>query len=191
MFGGPPIRMQPQYVQPQYVQPPTQTYPVRQPMPAQAPQQWSPPSAQTAPPQQFRQVPTATAQQTPAQGLVRAKPYDDPPPAPKSPSTHSVVYQAPVSIPSAGELGLTPLARPSAPAIVTKVDWNAAHERLRQLGGIGLQSVPLPGGSYRVAVVLGTGNADQVHHIEATAPTEAEAVNAAMERAEQWVTVGR
>ena len=184
MIGGPPIRMQPQFVQP-----PMQAYPGRQGVPMQAPQPWPPASAQ-APPPQFRPVPPATAQQPAAPSLVRAKPYDDPPP-PRLPMTHSVVYQAPVSLPSPGELGLSPLTRPSAPANVRPVDWNATHERLRQLGAIGVQSVPLPDGRYRVAVVLGTGNADQVHHIEATAATEAEAVSAALERAEQWAIAGR
>jgi hypothetical protein len=185
MIGGPPMRFQPQFTAP-----PMQAYPGGMPVQGPAPQTWQQPAAQVPPPQQFRPAP-ATAQQSSPPSLVRAKPYDEPAPKVKElPVTNEMVHAAPFSLPSPEELGVPSLAR-SATTPAAGIDWNAAHEHLRQLGGIGIQSVPLPGSGHRVALVLRTSRDDQVHHIEVNAATEAEAMNAAFARAEEWIAAGR
>jgi hypothetical protein len=192
MIGGQPMMMQPQFV-------PMQTYPGPQAVPVQVPQAW-PPKSQNAPPPQAKvqpatlvppgavaqqpasQVPPGTVAQQPVlPAYVRGARPEDPPPPPAT----SIAKMSPLSLPSPEELGVASTAAPA------KVDWNAARDRLGQLGGVGLQMSQLTDGSYRVAFMMRTRQADQFQHIEATARTEAEAVSAALTRAEQWATTNR
>ena len=129
-----------------------------------------------------RWQPLATAQPI----LARGKPYEEPPPLPILPAPAPVqpVSPAPLSLPSPAALGVAPTARPAPTA--AQVDWNAVHERMQRLGSVGVQSVPLSDGRHRVALTLPTNQVDQVHHVEAIAATEAEAVTAALVNAEEW-----
>ena len=187
MIGRAPMMMQPQFISP-----PMQTYPGPQvgQMPGQ--QQWQQPRVQqpVQPQQQAAVRPPLTAaqlqQQQPVQPIVaRGKPYDEPAPQAIQPFKKSSAKADPLALPSPEELGVAPASRPSSPA-VAKVDWNATHDRLQKLGGTAFQSAQLNDGSYRVGFVLRTNQTDQVHHIEATAATEAEAVAVALGHAEQW-----
>jgi hypothetical protein len=171
-------------VPPAYTQqPPMQYQYPAQPPGRFAPPQWPPQTAQQpAPP------PPITAR-----GMMQDPPnMTNPPllPAPKltavsmpSPEEMGVV-PAKVGLPSPDELGVVPPGRTAAAII----DWNETRSRLDRLGAIGWQSTQLNDGRHRVAFVLRTKQADQVQHIEATATTEAEAVTAALARAEEWAT---
>jgi hypothetical protein len=176
MIGRAPMMM-PQ----QFVTQPMQSFPGPQP------QQWQPPrvqpaqQAQVKPPaatQQQQVKPPAMLAQQPVQPiLARGMRGDDPPVAPVRPQTNNV-KAAPLALPSPEELGVAP----------AKVDWNATHDRLQRLGGTGFQLAQLADGRHRVGFVLRTNQPDQVQHIEATASTQAEAVTAALAKAEQWAT---
>lgn len=119
--------------------------------------------------------------QTPAP-IVRGYAQEDAPPAPKL-----------VSLPSPSALGILPAAQtsaapksaPSVPAPATPIDWNATHQRLRQLGAVGFHLDRAPEGGYRVLCVL-TGHGKSTQAIEGVGPTEADAVAQAMSRAEAW-----
>jgi hypothetical protein len=87
-----------------------------------------------------------------------------------------------LSLPSPEEAGV------AGPRAAGNVDWNATRARLQQLGGIGLQLAQLGDGSFRVAFVMLTNQVNCYHNIEATAATEAEAVSAAISRAEEWAS---
>jgi hypothetical protein len=181
MIGRAPMMMQPQFIAP-----PMQTFPG----PQVGQQQWQQPRVQqpAQPPQQAAVRPplTAAQQQQPVQPIVaRGKPYDEPAPQAIQPFKKSTAKVDPLALPSPEELGVAPAVTPSAPQ-AAKVDWNATHDRLQKLGGTAFQSAQLGDGSYRVGFVLRTNQADQVHHIEATAATEAEAGAVALGHAEQW-----
>jgi hypothetical protein len=176
MIGGSPMMSQPQFM-PQ----PMQTFPGPPQSQVQVPQPWPPPRVQPAQPPQVKPA-SATAQQPILPAVVRGK-LDDDPDTMVKPLSLAKVQLTPVSLPSPEELGV-------AFAVPAKVDWNATRERLNHLGAIGLQMVQMTDGSYRIAFVMRTNQADHVHHIEATAATEAEAVALAMTRAEQWAVGG-
>jgi hypothetical protein len=179
MFGGSPIMMQPQFA-PQ----PVQAYPQQrqaQPQTAQ-PQPWPPQAAQLRQqPQPQFQPPPLAAQQPIEKPVVRGIRPDEVP-MPAYVAVAESVKLAPVSLPSPEELGVGLAARTPA----SRVDWNAAHARFQQLGGIGLQTTQLADGRVRVAFVLRTSRSDLVHHVEATAATEAEAVAVVLVEAERW-----
>jgi hypothetical protein len=178
----------PMMLPPQYVAGPVQSFPGPQPGQVQPPKQWLPPRVQPAQQTQQGQVkpPTAVAQQ-PVQPIVaRGMRADDPPIQPVRPVINNT-KAGPLTLPSPEELGVAP--RPPLPATpVAKVDWNATHDNLQRLGGTGFQLAQLADGRFRVAFVLRTNQADQVHHIEATAATQADAVASALARAEQWAS---
>jgi len=164
------------------------TYPGSQP--GGGPQPWMPPRVQPAqqpqvkPQGQLAVGDSPGAKLQPVQPIVaRGKPYEDPPAPPIQPLNKNNAKSAPLTLPSPQELGVPATERPAA-----KVDWNATHERLEQLGGTGFQTARLSDGRFRVGFVLRTNQADQVHHIEATAATQAEAVAAALRHAEQWAS---
>ena len=83
----------------------------------------------------------------------------------------------PVSIPTPEQLGVSP--RPSDGG----VDWNAAMRRLRELGA-DHQLVHLPTGGWQFTCFLQLPR-NIIRRIEATAPTEAEAVRLGLERTAQ------
>jgi hypothetical protein len=174
----------PMMLPPQYVAGPVQSFPAPQPGQVQAPKQWLPPRVQPAQQAQVK-PPTAVAQQ-PVQPIVaRGMRGDDPPLPQVRPATNTNLKASPLKLPSPEELGVAP--RPPLPATpVAKVDWNAAHDSLQRLGGTGFQLAQLADGRFRVGFVLRTNQADQVHHIEATAATQADAVASALAHAEQW-----
>ncbi|HYV34285.1 MAG TPA: hypothetical protein VE988_01190 [Gemmataceae bacterium] len=181
MIGGSPMMMQPQFApQPvQIYQPPRQG----QAQVAQ-PQPWPPQQAQPRQqPQPQFQPPPLAAQQPTGPPIVRGIRPDEVPAQAYVPVVESV-KMAPVRLPSPEELGVGL----KAPAPAASVDWNTAHARLQQLGGIGLQSTHLPDGRVRVAFLLRTNQVNQVHHVEATASTEAEAVAVALSEAEKWAS---
>ena len=93
-----------------------------------------------------------------------------------------------MTLPSPEELGVAPQSNPISNV---RIDWNVMHDRLQRLGGMGWQTGELPDGRFRAAFVLRTNQPDHVHHVEATAQTEAEAVGAALASAEQWATSSR
>jgi len=170
MFGGPPMMMQ---QQPQFAQQPMQRAPVQPKGQVAGIQPWPPTKAQPKPQAQ------PVLAQGPKQPIVaRGKPYEEdfqlPPPPPMAP-----VEVAPVRMPSPEDLGLTPRS-------TAQIDWNAAHERFQRMGGVGMNVAQTQDGRVRVALVLKTNQVDEVHHVEAVAATEAEAVNGALANAEEW-----
>jgi hypothetical protein len=88
----------------------------------------------------------------------------------------------PVRLPSPEEAGV------AAPRLAGTVDWDATRKHLEKLGGVDLQPTALADGRVRVVLVMRTDQANRYHHIEATAATAHEAVNAAMWHAEKWVS---
>jgi hypothetical protein len=180
----------PMMLPPQYVAGPVQSFPGPQPGQAQPPRQWLPPRVQPAqqpPPAQLAQAkPSAAPAQQPVQPIVaRGMRPDDPPVPQVRPMTNNIAKPGPLTLPSPEELGVAPRP-PTQTTPAAKVDWNAAHDSLQRLGGTGFQLAQLADGRYRVGFVLRTDQADQVHHIEATAATQADAVASALARAEQW-----
>jgi hypothetical protein len=89
-------------------------------------------------------------------------------------------------MPSPEQLGVPAGRLPILSAREEKADWNAAVEKANRLGATGLHLARLPQGGCQVTLLLPSGQADRVQHIEATAATEADAVRLALERAEQW-----
>jgi hypothetical protein len=92
-------------------------------------------------------------------------------------------------MPSPEQLGISggPGAPGKAPAAVARVDWNDLRARLDRLGSLGFHVDKLSSGTFRVAVVLPTGQPDRNHRVEVTAETEAGAAQLALQRAEAWV----
>jgi hypothetical protein len=172
----------PMMLPPQYVSQPMPGYPGQQPAPPRSPQQWVPPRAQAVQqPQAKPQAAPQVAGQQPVQPIIaRGKPYDEPQPP------NTTVKATPIVLPSPQALGVVP----SAP-VVAKVDWNTTHERLQRLGGTGFQSLKLPDGRYRVGFILQASRTDEVHRVEATSDSEAEAVAAALRQAEDWASAMR
>jgi hypothetical protein len=86
-----------------------------------------------------------------------------------------------LNIPSPEELGIGSVRQ----AEVTKVDWTAARAQLDRLGATCFQVQKLEG-RYRFTCLLPTGQAGRNHRIEAEASTEADAVQLALAKAEDW-----
>jgi hypothetical protein len=173
-------------VPPAYTQqPPMQyQYPGQQPG-RSVPPQWPPQTAQQPSPSPSPSPPIT------ARGMMQDPPKMVNPPLISAPKLTPVSMPSPeeigvvpvkVALPSAEELGVVPPGKTAT----TKIDWNETRNRLARLGAIGWQSMQLNDGRHRVAFVLRTKQVDQVQHIEATAATEAEAVTAALARAEEW-----
>jgi hypothetical protein len=97
---------------------------------------------------------------------------ESPPPPPAAPL---------LRLPTPEELGLAAERADSA-----GFDWSAAHHRLDHLGAVCFRLDKLPQGSSRVTCLLPTAQPGRTHHVEAEAPTDAEAVRLALERAEAW-----
>jgi hypothetical protein len=163
--------------------------PVMQPrrMPAQ-------PAMQAQPPAPRMPVPAALAA-TSGTSLpptaARGNPDDDPPlpPGPAAPVQAAAAPAPPpapprLTLPDPEQLGIR-AAAPAPPAVAEALDWNAAHARLDRLGAVRFQSDRLPQGGFRVTFLL-PASAAQTYHVEATAATEAAAVQTALHRAETW-----
>jgi hypothetical protein len=146
-------------------------------MPVQSPQPW-PPRSVVPQPQVAggTNVPAAWSPPPTFRGKIE---LDEPPDPLARPLTQT--NSPPLSLPSPEEIGM------AAPRPASKVDWNATHDRLHQLGGVGLRLAQLDDSNMRVSLVMRTNQPNVFHHIDATAATEAEAVTMAMTRAEQWV----
>jgi hypothetical protein len=178
----------PMMLPPQYIAGPVQTYPGPPPGQMQPPTQWVPPRSQPAqPPQQAQAKPPQAVAQQPVQPIVRGMRPDDPPIQPAKIVPTNNAKAAPLSLPSPEALGVAPRPLPTTTP-VAKIDWNAAHDSLQRLGGTGFQLAQLADGRFRVGFVLRTNQTDQVHHIEATADTQADAMASALARAEQWAS---
>jgi hypothetical protein len=152
-----------------------------QTMPVQAPQPWPPRAASTSAPPPgggFNPAPGPNWQPT-VRGAMPE--MDRQPVGMDRPLNVVQTPPPPLRLPSPEEAGV------AVPAAV-RVDWNLVHERLNQLGGVGLQMGRMEDGSYRITFMMRTRQANCFHHIEATAATESAAVEVAMTRAEQWAS---
>ena len=112
----------------------------------------------------------STTNQPKARGYA---PEVQPTPAPKP---------RPIQLPTPAELGL---ANP-VPAATSSVDWNQTHARLQQLGALGFHLDRLPDGSTRVTLLLPARQAGRSQQVECLAVSDAAAVAAALERAEDF-----
>jgi hypothetical protein len=77
-------------------------------------------------------------------------------------------------LPAPEQLGVTAVGNAQG------VDWNVAHAQLLRLGAVGWQLGRLPQGGYRFSFLLPTADPNHARHVEATAPTEADAVRLAL-----------
>jgi hypothetical protein len=105
-------------------------------------------------------------------GLMPEQPGEAPAPRP-----------APPTMPSPAELGVGTVR---ASGRDETVDWNAALARAHRLGATSFNVSQPPQGGCQVTLLLPTGVAGRIEHVEATAGSEAVAVRLALERAEQW-----
>jgi hypothetical protein len=125
--------------------------------------------------------------------IVRGVPEDSPPSLrapPEAPPRRPVLAEvspAPLTLPPPEQLGIG-IPRP-VPA--GNLDWNVVHGRLRQLGSLTFQLQKGPEGGYRFLCLLPTRQPDRARRIEASAATEAEAVQSVLAQAEQWAAAGR
>jgi hypothetical protein len=154
---------------------PMQVYPAAQPM-----NQFMPPIAQPG-----ARVPTApyapviAQQQVPSRPIIRAQREDDPPPVRPS---RIAPPPARLTIPTPEQLGVAgAMARSEA-----SVDWSAVHDKLNRLGASCFHLEKLSNGACRITCLLPTGQEGRSRRIEAEAGSEAEAVRAALARAEEW-----
>jgi hypothetical protein len=161
MFGGAPTMLPPNVMPMQM-------------MPVQMPQPWPPQTAAPPmpPPANWTAAPVVRGQMG----------HDEPLALPAPPPPAAPVMAPPLRLPTPEDAGV------AAPRLVLLVDWNAIRERLLQLGGTVTPPVQLPEGGFRVVFMMSTSQANCYHHIEATAATEAEAVRAALARAEEWAS---
>src|SRR5262245_12202238 len=138
---------------------------------------FAPPAAVVQPPPRFWAPPRPQqAAQVPARPrpIVRAVSPDEPS-APLPVPRHE-----PLRIPSPEQLGVT------APAPANSVvDWNDMHRRLDRLSALSRNVETLPQGGYRFTLHLPTAVPDRTHRVEAEAAGEAEAVLAALQKAEE------
>jgi hypothetical protein len=65
------------------------------------------------------------------------------------------------------------------------IDWNAVMQQARRLGATDFHLSRLPQGGYQVSLRLPAGATGQTRRVEASGETEAEAVRAALQQAEQ------
>lgn len=93
---------------------------------------------------------------------------------------------APLTLPAPEELGITS-ALPAAAAF----DWTAVHRRFREAGATCFHVEQMPEGSWRLVGLVPTGKANQSHHVEAHAASEAEAARLALARLDEWTLHGK
>jgi hypothetical protein len=173
MFGGSPIMSSaPAFL----TQVPVQGYavpsPVNQPLPRSAP---APAWRERAPVQ-----PDLASRPLPQGPVFRGQSAEESEPAPRQ----RILPPAPVALvlPPPDKLGVTAAAPCGA-------DWADVHRRLEQLGALSFHQEKLTAGGCRIIVVMPTDRRDRAHQVEADAPTEAEAVGLALQRAEKWASL--
>lgn len=166
------MMMNPMPVAPGYPGAPGLPRPATQPLPPRyaAPQQPAVAARPTAAPPSPAPAPAQPAPRL----IVRAQAPDEPAPAPRP--------QA-LSLPSPEALGIAPTPR----AGTESVDWAAAHRRLERLGATCFHLERLSTGGCRITCLLPGRQQGRHHRVESLAPTEAEALRLALERADQWV----
>ncbi len=91
-----------------------------------------------------------------------------------------------VSMPSPEQLGVGA----AQPCDSSATDWSAAHRRLNQLGAVCFRLDKLAPSGWRITCLLPTAQQGQLHHVEAVAESESEAVRLVLEKAEAC-TAGR
>ncbi|MFO0964422.1 MAG: hypothetical protein U0793_02375 [Gemmataceae bacterium] len=143
----------------------------------------SAPASFPAAPPAFRPAPavnaalaTGVAPATMPAPKFRAHSADPTPPPPR------------LVLPTPEALGLGIASVPAAPAPpmggIKTIDWNLTHERLKHLGAVGFHvDQPRPG-LVRVTFWLPTSEAGRTQLIEASAGSEADAVDVALRQAE-------
>ncbi len=108
----------------------------------------------------------------------------------QAPDMPKTALAARLVLPSPEDLGVgVPRPTPSqvqAPANApAQMDWNVAHARLNRLGALAFHLERLTQGGCRVTFLLPSSQAQQTHHVEVVADTEAVAVTTALDQAEQ------
>jgi hypothetical protein len=92
-----------------------------------------------------------------------------------------------LSLPPPEALGIRLASVPGeAAALNAAVNWNQIHQRLRQLNPLGVNSVRLPAGNYRVTMRLATNQPDRDQIFEVVSNSEEQAYDAILQQAEQW-----
>jgi hypothetical protein len=86
-------------------------------------------------------------------------------------------------LPTPESLGIEGTKAAALPAAPLAVDWNLAHQRLKELGAVGFHLDRPTVGQVRVTFWLPTTDPGRTQLIESTAPSEGEAVNAALHQA--------
>jgi hypothetical protein len=131
-------------------------------------------------------APNRTAQgPAPTQGrpvIPRGQSPEEPPPLPlpRPPDRPRET----VTLPTPEQLGLTPARSPAGEAA-------GLDRRLQNLNAVGFRMTKVAGDRWLVVCELPTAQPDRTHRVEAEAATQAEAVRAVLDRAEQWAAAGR
>jgi len=135
-----------------------------------------------APPGQFvpKQVPSK-----PAADRLAALELPAPPPTFRlqSPDEPTPAAPARLTMPAPEQLGITTARAAMPTASEPAIDWNDVHARLRQMGTISFQLHKMQNGC-RVTFVLAARGDGQPRYVETEGASEAEAVLAALQRAE-------
>jgi hypothetical protein len=158
--------------QPQFRPMPQGNMPQQQPPRTQVPRQQAP--------VQQRPQPLAAAP-LPKPKVLGQSP-DDPPPPPPPPPAPPPVAVAMINLPSPEQLGV---AAPKPGEV--GLDWGTVETRLQKLQPVCFQINQAQGG-WKVICVLPTSLPEKTHRIETEAASRAEAVMAALQRAEQWAS---
>ncbi len=116
--------------------------------------------------------------------LVRAKGADQPASPVLLPEDHPKAVPLTLDMPSPEQLHVA-RPRPAQESPPLTFDWNRVDRRLNELGATSWVCQHMAQGGYRFVVLLPAARTDRVHHVEAEAPTANEAVERAMERAEE------
>jgi hypothetical protein len=101
------------------------------------------------------------------------------PEEPRRPAAPPAPPPTRLEMPSPEELGIA-VAKPAAP-----VDWSAVHARLDRLGVLKFALERQPTGDYRFTCLVPGADPNRPRPVEATAATESEAVQRALEQAER------
>lgn len=137
-------------------------------------------------------APPATARPLPvnaALALGKVPPGALPPAKVRMQGPDAVRPASRLVLPSPTELGLSPAA-PTLPAPTTPVatriavDWNLTHQRLKEIGAVGLHVDHPSAAQVRVTFWLPTAEPGRTQLIEAVAGSEGEAVHLALRQAE-------
>jgi hypothetical protein len=131
------------------------------------------PRAQASMPAVPARPPAPRAAARAPEPVVRGVPPDEPPPRRE---------REPLAMPSPQQLGIHP---PTSPA---GVDWTATHNRLKELGVVGVHVETLPGGGCRLTCWLPRPQPGVRQRIEAQAPSEAEAIRLCLDRVQHCRT---